>query len=389
MSTPSAPLGVSDGLVVRTSRKTSMRQMLAGIPKGFLRECAAKYFAALAAPWSPEAQGSCIPDGNARESHKLSAFGRATLFTSNSTGYGMVAVCPSVAGDLPCVYYTASPTCISQNLSPITVTAGVASVTPGWLPLYLENNPYRTNQLIPSSVASGSSGQTTVAGRIVSSSVRLRYTGTVMDCGGLIYCYNAPDHSNLYGEGVSDLGKYASCAINNVKIDGECEICDYGRTSIETTYTNPSIGVVNNQGSSLEYFTQQLFPFSNNAPAIIANSGPPYVASVAGGNGAGWGAITSAIIVVAPSTTPISFHLEMCQHMEFVGSAAQHSVTPTHRDIEGFNHVQEAVARAPQVQQSRGSSWMEALGQGLKDVAIEYGPSMIAGGAKVLAGLFL
>jgi len=25
----------------------------------------------------------------------------------------------------------------------------------------------------------------------------------------------------------------------------------------------------------------------------------------------------------------------------------------------------------------------------LKDVAIEYGPSMIAGGAKVLAGLFL
>lgn len=366
------------------------------IPTGLLGPCAVKYLAAIALPWSAEAQASCIPDGNSRESHKLTGFSRFSPATSATSGVGWVVCMPCLANNLPCVFYTTAQY-TGRAINPLAYNSltGVLTVTPGWQAVYCANIPYDAASMLPS-ILPGTSSTPTISGRIVSVGLSLEPTMRVMDMGGLVVCYTAADHVNMYGKSLEDIQGYAATDIKRVDND-KCFLVDFGHSAAEVSYSNPSPYVANlSTGTSdpIENptYTSVFYPYSMGMPAIstVASQNIPGTPTNLLAAALGLGAITQVIGFTAGSpTTSVSFQAEYILHAEYVGSAAQASVTPTHRDPVGFGHVQEAASRAPQIKQSKRVSWSESVFSGLREVAREYGPTMLKEGAKMLAGLIL
>lgn len=358
-----------------------------GIPTHLLSMCAAKYFASIAAPWSPEAQGACIPDGNSRESHKVTGFIRFSAATGTS-GVGWVLAMPSLSNDAPCICYTTA-TYAGNVIDPFVVTAGVVTLRSGWAIANCTNLPYDTAPLLPS-VAVNSVGNATLAGRIVSVGISVEPTMRVMDMGGITVCYATADHANLNSRSFGDIQSFAAADIKRVDID-KCFLVDFGHNARECSYSDVSPFAADiGQTSVGPTYTGMIYPFSNGLPAVNGTGNSIAGFSLTAPIAAGYGAITQVIgLSSGSSTTSVTFQSEYIIHAEYVGVRAQSSVTPTHRDPVGFGHVQEAAAKAPQIKQSKRVSWSESMMQGLKEVAREYGPTMLKEGAKVLAGLLL
>jgi len=384
-------LGPASGALMVSKARTPRIQM-SGIPRNFLSECSARYWIALALPWSDQAREACIPDGNSRASRKITTFQRVTA-TVGTAQVGFICTCPTIASDMPCIFYTTSAFA-GTTCAPFVVssTTGALTLATGWAYAVLGNLPYTANQFIP--VTTTQTVTTTfVAGRIVSHAISAEYTGTIMNCGGLTECYNSADHSNLYnytigGTSVGSLGVFTELDIARVQPDRKCWCtADFGRTSLETAYTSFA-GIVDqaSQAQGPSPYTQQMYPFSNGLPAIgcAYNSGFGTGAST---YAPGFGSITNVIALTG--TAGNTFNCEVVQHCEFVGQLAQSDLTPSTRDPVGFAHVQDAAARAPAIRASKRVSWAEAMLTGLKDVAAEYGPSMLKAGAKMLAGAMM
>lgn len=358
-----------------------------GIPMHLLSACAAKYFAAIAAPWSSEAQGACIPDGNSRESHKVTGFVRFPPATGTS-GIGWVLAMPCLSNDLPCICYTTAAY-VGTVIDPFIVTAGVVTLRAGWALAACTNLPYESQPLIPL-VAVGTTGNATLSGRIVSVGISVEPTMRVMDMGGLTVCYATADHANLNSRSFGDIQSFAAADIKRVDTD-KCFLVDYGHNARECSYSDVSPYAADiGTGGTVPAYTGLFYPFGNGLPALNATSNNIPGFSLTNPIGAGYGAITQVIGLSSGSaSTSVTFQAEYVIHVEFVGARAQASVTPTHRDPVGFGHVQEAAAKAPQIKQSKRLSWSESMIHGLKEVAREYGPTMLREGAKVLAGLIL
>lgn len=385
----------SGELMVRPQRDDPLRAYrasLRGIPVNFLSTCSARYFAAIANPWSDVAMGSCIPDGNSRASRKVTAFQRLTAIVG-SAGLGFICTCPSIANDMPCIFYTTNAfggtTC-----SPFVVSsAGVLTLASGWAFAVMSNMPYSAVNFIPNTSNQGIS-TTPVAGRIVSHAISAEYTGTVMNCGGLTECYNSADHSNLFnytvgGTSTGSLGAFMEADIMRVTPDKKCWCpADFGRTSRETGYTNYDNIIDTTVNSGSNTWTTQLYPFSNGVTAIGASSNSSLsFGAAAAAYAPGFGSITN--IIAFTGTASNSFNCEVVQHSEFVGTLAQTDLTPSTRDPTGFAHVQDAAARAPTIKVARRVSWTDAMLGALREIAIEYGPAMMKTGAKMLAGLLI
>jgi len=100
---------------------------IAGIPSekdiknfndvGQLSMCAATYAAAIANPWSPDAQGACIPRHPARPSQKPMT--KCTQQISFSNQYNLIYVLPTLANDLPNFVTFSSSTPFSTILLPV------------------------------------------------------------------------------------------------------------------------------------------------------------------------------------------------------------------------------------------------------------------------------
>lgn len=212
----------------------------------------------------------------------------------------------------------------------------------------------------------------------------------VMDMGGVVVCYATPDHANLNSRSFDNIQSFAAADIK--RVDNEkCFLVDYGHNAREVGYSDAfAIAADINTGVTTPTYTGLLYPFSNGLPAVNASSNNIPGHSLATPIIAGYGAITQVIgLTSGNASTSVTFQAEYIIHLEYVGQTAQSSVTPTHRDPVGFGHVQEAAAKAPQIKQSKRLSWGEAMLSGLKEVAKEYGPTMLREGAKVLAGLVL
>lgn len=306
------------------------RISLRGIPVNFLSTCAAKYFASIANPWSDVASGACIPDGNSRASRKVTAFQRLTSWVGTN-GLGFICSCPSIAQDMPCIFYTTS-SFNGTTCTPLTVSgAGVLTLNPGWAFATMSNLPYAAASFIPA-VNNQSISTTSVAGRIVSHAISAEYTGTIMNCSGLTQCYNSADHSNLFNYSVGGttqgyIGSFREADIMRVSPDKKCWCpADFGRTSTETSYTNFDNVTLTSASVGTNTWTTQLYPFSNGVAAIGALSNSGF--STAGNTYApGFGSITN--IIAFTGAVGNTFNCEIVQHCEFVGTLAQQDLTPS------------------------------------------------------------
>lgn len=367
-------------VVLRKPPKQSPSNMR-GLPT--LTECAAKYFTAIASPWDPSGYGACVPSGNNRDSHKVTAFCRFTV-AIGTNGVGFAAMMPCLANDLPSVTFsTASYT--QTNVNILTTTAGVSSFVAG-VGNAKHNGPYTAFQLTPGQPSSGSVQAQQNGGRVVAAGMSAQYTGTVMNMGGLTYCLTHPTHANMVFYDVAGLGNFQETDVARVDAK-KCWIADYGHTNIEQEFTSLALLGPSQDLTKIYTFTEFLYPYANSTPTVECTSGPIAAPGVNAIVGAGLGAPTSVILFTG--TPGNTFEVEAVFHLEYVGINAQSAATPSHHDEKGFSLVQAAAGRAPQIMAAKQKDWTSACIDALKDVANEVGPAAIAAGKKILMGLLL
>lgn len=377
----SKPLAEPAGSVaVRKQPKQSPGNMR-GLPP--LTECAAKYFTAIASPWDPSGYGACVPTGNNRDSHKVTAFSRFTV-TIGTSGFGFAAMSPCLANDMPCVTFsTATYTQTTTNI--LTTTAGVASFVAG-VGNAKHNGPYTTLQLTPTEPAVGAVQDLPNGGRIVSAGMSAQYTGTVMNMGGLMYCLTHPNHSSLVFTDTAAAGAFQETDVARIG-EQKCWIGDYGHTNVEQNFTSLASLQPAMVLNGVYTFTEFLYPYCNATPMVECTSGPIAAPGVNVGVGAGLGSPTSVILFTGnPGNT---FEVECVFHIEYIGRSAQAAATPSHHDEKGFSLVQAAAGRAPQVKAAKYKDWTTSCIDALKEVTNEVGPAAIAAGKKILMGLIL
>lgn len=205
-----------------------------------LSPCATEYMNCLLNPCG--AEPSCIPSMGACNSSKMKVSARGSFATSIQTagpnaandGFGFISFRPGnmiisnpatlAAGQEPILFSTSNYS-VSPSISRVSLITsnGIASVT--GLGTNVSNSPYLDTDLAPYR-PTGVTGSGPPAGglhyRLVSACLRIRYTGTTLNCAGSIYSLTEPEHQplgtpTLGGVSIAALGQYPST--NNTSVE--------------------------------------------------------------------------------------------------------------------------------------------------------------------------
>jgi hypothetical protein len=144
-----------------------------------LSACAAQYGQTLANPFTGPL--GCVPEYPSLPSLKARVYAKGS-FSTGAAGFGTIAVDPerSVVNDNSCVLFsTASYAGTTMSTDPTAV--GISSA--------MSNATYAQADI-------GNSAAD-VAFRVVGSGLKIRYTGTQLNMGGVKICLHDPTHANL------------------------------------------------------------------------------------------------------------------------------------------------------------------------------------------------
>ncbi len=320
------------------------------IPQGIvsLSKCALKLALAYADPWHPKARGVCIPDGQRPSTFKQPATQRITAFIGSS-GLGFIALTPSLSNDAPNCYYTLSTfssdraVILSANNTLTTgVTRGYATSLRGF-----------NDALIATADAD------VISGRVVTVNAKVTYTGTVDKMGGMVYCFEDPDHLSVAGAGPTDVGSNFSSASLAPVTRKPCELTLLPKNSREVQFT----------GNGVTGTTSVVYPYSNGEGdmATAYKSTTTYTDTV---NGCVVG-VPVALILVNGSAGE-TFHVDVITHVEYCGVLVDQETTVNPVDKPGAEMVLGAAQRLNILKNDAGndgkSMWDLMYGQ-LVDIA--------------------
>jgi len=312
-------------------------------PPPGLTECANKYALAIATPWDPKAEGACIPTFPSKASQKNTAWIRGSL-TIGTGGFGFVIVAPCLANNagLGCAFYT------NSTYSGTSVLATSSSIGTTVNSSYL-NTPWAATNF----VSSFTSQPPAISGRIVSAGLSLCYTGSELNLGGEVFALVEPNHGNLNGFTQTGLLAYKEAKIIDVTSERRCSwITTSGIDSNEVQYPNSTDAGI----SPFIYY-----PFSQNQildTSISNTGGAPLCFQVTG-------------------TLGNTYRFEYVQHTEFIGANASPMATPTHSDARGFEMVNTAANRIPQMSvANKSASTLTLMSHALRDVIHESQPAV-------------
>lgn len=283
-----------------------------------LSECAARYAVAIADPWSPSAEGACVPTHPSRPSQKVTAYRKGKVVIGDD-GYGFVAVAPSLANDQPCIWHTNSDTFLGSvaACSADMPATGVGTAA-------LSNNPYSYADFVDVSIGRYS---VPVSGRIVSAGLSVEYTGTELDRAGNTVCFVDPDHQSVAGLSYSDIEtRRESSYETNAAARMKCAVSASGLTENELQYTDPSYLSNSNQQILTTFPYSQ--PLSTSGAYDLYLGAPMMIIWVTGVKGSTW-------------------HYEYVQHSEFIGSKCDPVLTSNVTDAKGFELVSSAASLIP------------------------------------------
>lgn len=303
---------------------------------------ASKYLMAYVKPFDNSVQQVSIPRPPATRSFKVTGYIRGAGAIGQN-GVGFVAVAPTLCNDRPSVFYTTSAYTQTVLGAPISDFGyGTPTYQNGgtlWpASSVMANLPYNSASLLASSGGVGSVNE--VAGRIVSCSVRLYYTGTTLNESGSYYCYSDPDVNNVLGgnhssaappTGYSISGLLSKDATEIIKIKGKSE-ANLVRISADPNMDDYPRANNNN--------LRKLYPYS--AGEFYTNSTDNDV-----------GAASMVIAIDGVKEQP--FYFEVVTHVEYIGSGVtQGLLSDTNNDAVGYDcvknllqHAQREVASNP------------------------------------------
>lgn len=303
-------------------------------PRFALSTCAQRYLLACTDPFHPDAQGACVPSSPARSSQKASAFLRFSV-TAGAGYNAYILVTPAISSDsafgwcTTSVYSSTLPT-----FSPV-INGFNSTSTTGVVPFLMSNLPYTRAQ-----TAATTSDEGTVQGRIVSVGIRVTYTGTALNEGGLITMYCDPDHDNLWGEGDATLSTRRDVRVERFKREKKYECSLFAISPEETVYNSTRLGGAENHHANIMIN----YPFSST------NYISPAAATGNFQNGAG----PCLIAISPPGTTSAQAYVEVICHCEYLGVPTQARATPSTTDTVGLDVVQNALSKGGELANTQG-----------------------------------
>lgn len=349
-------------------RSVVMKKLETGSGRVNMSRCALKYAMAICRPFSPEAQGACIPSTPAQPTHKVAGFIRGDGFIGTG-GIGYVIVHPCVASDLPSVFATSA----AFTQTSLVELSAVNALAAGVVPLSMSNLPYSGFELANNALTDG----VAVTGRIVSCGVTIQYTGTALNESGMVYLTRDPGHENVtFASGTvlpikpSELGAFTYtelCPFTREK----CAINDYA-----CKYTEMNFSAVSPNHSIQQARSLSCYPFSNGTHQLTTTLGSASYEVTVGGIAVPVGQPTMCIAVTGVAGQ--SFHFEVSTHVEYIGSLAQASLTPSESDGDGAGVVLTAANQIPQRKSTnpRASYW-DLMYDGLAYAAKKAAPVVI------------
>lgn len=219
-----------------------------------LSHCAQKYALAISDPWSPQAQGACIPRHPSRPSQKITVFSRFQLSVGGATSsgtYGAIYVCPSLANDAPTLFYLDN----TAELNALPSTAADIQKLLPFMKQVLPNSPYPSSAF---QMTLGGGSGASVQGRIVSSGLSVQYMGSTLNQGGVYTMYVNPNHDNMLTYAPSTYSGYDETLIDRIG-DKKQWMVTSGIDDSELVYS-----LYANNTAGTDYLTSCVYPYSNS-----------------------------------------------------------------------------------------------------------------------------
>lgn len=288
--------------------------------------CAAKLATAIASPHASEARGACFPLYPAPDSHKVTAFSRFDA-AIGASGFGFVAVNPSIASNMPSAYFSVSAFAgdrVSVLSATDTYTAGVGSTG--------HNGPYFAEQVI----RTNGEAEPSLAGRVVAVGVRITYTGTKLNESGMCTLLQHPTHGNLAGVSVAGLQGFS-----------ESDICPFTRKPCDLVIAPVAVSEAGYPGPTESTNLRLMYPMGPDGKfhTVWNDGGQPSYTKTQQVDGVAVpiGAPVACIMVNGvPGST---FHVDIIYHLEYAGRTAASACTPNSVDVSSVYAILTAASQ--------------------------------------------
>lgn len=329
-----ARLGYQAGAKLLKGARMSVKTLV-------LSSHASKYLMSFIKPFDNSVQQVSVPRPPAVRSFKVTGFIRGAG-TIGAQGVGFVAVNPVLCNDRPCAFYTtniynsallgAPPNNFSY--STLTYQSG-GNYWPACA--YMSNLPYTFNQLVANASSIGS--QVEVAGRIVSCSMRLYYTGTTFNEGGSYYAYSDPDVNNVLGDNHATTDVPSGYSIPNLLSKDATEVIKIKNGSearLVRVCTDPNMDDYPRANTNA---LRKVSPYSGGE---YYNPQADYVG-------------TANMVIAIDGSAGQPFYFEVVTHVEYIGTGVtQGLLSDSNNDAVGYDcvknllqHAQREVASNP------------------------------------------
>ncbi len=288
-----------------------------------LSAVASKYLLSHLNPFDPIVRGAHIPTTPSYPTYKAMGFVRGTAFIGTQ-GVGFVSLSPTVANDSIAVCYTTSAYAQAMAAQPPSDT-GVLSGSANCPAIALMSNlPYKTTDITSTTFGSK------VEARIVSSCLRVQYTGTELNRSGMVYAYSDPDGDNCIGNAHLSSAAGSGYTIDTLSQKEATEIFPVTKKFVQVLALPPNSICLDftNQNATA---TRQVYPFSSG-DNITFNSNS-------------FGA--HSVLIMITGVPGQSIYFEAVTHVEYEGSGVTQSLlTESQADVVGLDAVQNILARA-------------------------------------------
>jgi len=307
------------------------------VGKAVASPCLKKWFDCLTDPFSERAQGACIPSGNNMSSMRYYAYTRGDIVIG-TMGVGYMLICPTTTNDCTVVWATTAAFA-GTDCTPLTAsgvpTVGVSNTT------YLSNARFTAAQLYGTNPA--------VSARIVGGGVKVYYTGTELNLGGLMSIYTNPTHDTVQQSAgginmtTNQLGTYQETVIRPIsRVPFEYPLAPLLDT--ELSYPpNSSYAPTTTIAKQDAAYPWSQGQFGYNTFAQVTGTGASTFIGV------------PTTILMFTGVAGNTIHFELGLHCEAVGDATEGMRMPAESDPVGVDHMMAAMSRLQVERNSRPS----------------------------------
>ncbi len=299
--------------------KKRMRRKRARKPKTRVESCEAEYYQSLNNPW--ESPGACLPVWPSRPSMRVRSFSRGTIST-NAGGNGFIVVNPWSMSS------SSAGAATSTNLS--ILTNDVTGSTAVWAFSSGTDSTFATNTIGKPHNSFDGGGQVGTGAyqyRVVSSGIRIRFIGPLLNRGGRYTSLRVPGDGNF---------AYSADSNGDLTLASLATV----REAYWGTIDNDWITVVYTpqERDSLDYLDGSVVPYAEASQLKLPTN-----------NLYGNEAQCCLGIVISTTTASMPFEYEVTTNFELVGrNATSLSASPASPTAEPFK-----AARAVEEQQNR------------------------------------